>query len=263
VKFGIYSATALLCMSLAGCAALEPKSTITSKVDRGLEDILPAYTGLKAKVAVTDFDWNVGGSKTTVGIAGTEFSFSHQEQSAYAEGLKDMLATALLQSKRYRVLERQNIDSLKEEIALQEDGYTDSTGQQRGNVKGTDIVVIAAITGWAPGSKGSRGSLGGGLLGKATALVGAASASVRTSSMAMTIRIVDAATSELLASTTVETEAKDTNIGGALAALTGGGGLSGGLGSYSNTPMEKVIRSSILEATKYIAENTPQEYMRH
>ena len=79
----------------------------------------------------------------------------------------------------------------------------------------------------------------------------------------MDIRIVDSATTEVLAATRVEGVAKDVNVGAALSALTGGGNLGGALGGYAKTPMEKAIRTCIYEATKYIVENTPAEYMRH
>lgn len=250
---------------LSGCLqqALKPESKVVSKVDSGVEDALPPYAGPRARVAVTDFEWNAGGSKTTIGIGGADFSFSHQEEVAHTQALKDMLTTALVQSKRYRVLERSRINSVKSEVGLQEDGYTDSSGSKRGSVKGTDIIVVASITGWAPGSSGKGGSLGG-LLGKRTnALIGAVSGGVSKSAMAMDIRIVDARTTEVLAATSVETEATDRNFGAALTALTGSNALGGALGTYAKTPMEKVIRSSIVEATKYIVENTPQSYMKH
>ena len=93
--------------------------------------------------------------------------------------------------------------------------------------------------------------------------MGAVSGGYNKSTMAMDIRIVDAATTEVLAATRVEGVAKDINIGAALGALTGGGNLSGSLGGYAKTPMEKAIRSCIYEATKYIIENTPAEYMIH
>jgi len=250
-----------VCLPLTGCldSLVKPEAT----VDRGLEVQLPPYDGPRAKVAVTDFDWNIGSSKTTIGVAGTDFSFSQNEYAGYAEGLKDMLTTALVQSKRYRVLERQNIDSVKSEIALQEDGYTDDSGVQRGNVKGADISVIAAITGFDPGTKGASGSVGGLLGKKAGALLGAVSGGYKKSSMAMDIRIVDTATTEVLAATRVEGVATDVNIGGALGALTGVGSLGGSLGAFASTPMEKAIRTCIYEATKYIVAETPAEYMRH
>ena len=250
-----------LLVPLTGCldSLVKPEAS----VDRGLEEQLPPYDGPRAKAAVTDFEWSIGGSKTTVGIAGTEFSFSQNEYSGYAQGLKDMLTTALVQSKRYRVLERQNIDSVKTEIALQEDGFTDQSGIKRGQIKGADISVIAAITGWDPGTKGTSAKLGG-LLGKrAGALLGAVSGGYKKSSITMDIRIVDTATTEVLAATRVEGVATDVNIGGALGVLTGVGGFGGSLSSFASTPMEKAIRTCIYEATKYIVENTPSEYMKY
>lgn len=247
--------------SLAGC--LESMVKPEANVDTGIETQLPPYSGPRAKVAVTDFDWNVGTSQTTIGIAGTSVSFSSSEYAGISEGLKDMLTTALVQSKRYRVLERQNIDSVKSEIGLQEDGFTDATGIKRGAIRGADIAVIASVTGFDPGTSGTSGKIGGLLGGKASALMGAVSGGYNKSTMAMDIRIVDAATTEVLAATRVEGVAKDINVGAALGALTGGGNLSGSLGGYARTPMEKAIRSCIYEATKYIVENTPGEYMVH
>lgn len=255
----------LLCLpvvfSLSGCldSLVKPEAS----VDTGLETQLPAYTGPRAKVAVTNFEWKVGGRKTTVGIGGTDISFSQNEYEGISSGLKDMLTTALVQSKRYRVLERQNIDSIKSEIGLQEDGFTDATGVERGAVKGADIAVIAAVTGFDPGTSGAKGKVGGLLGGTAGALLGAVSGGYNKATMAMDIRIVDLATTEVLAATRVEGIAKDVNVGAALGALTGAGSLGGSLGGYAKTPMEKAIRTTIYEATKYIVENTPGEYMRH
>lgn len=246
---------------LSGC--LESMVKPEASIDPGLETQLPAYSGLRAKVAVTDFDWSVGSNQATIGIGGTKLSFSSSEYAGISEGLKDMLTTALVQSKRYRVLERQNIDSVKSEIGLQEDGYTDSTGVKRGAVQGADIAVIASVTGFDPGSSGGSGKIGGLLGKKASALMGAVSGGYKKSSMAMDIRIVDSATTEVLAATRVEGVARDINIGAALGALTGGGDLSGSLGGYAKTPMEKAIRSCIYEATKYIVDNTPAKYMIH
>jgi len=263
-KVSKYAFTVAVATLLTGCLAsvVKPESSVTSKVGGGLEDILPPYDGPRAIVSVADFQWQTNTSKTTIGIGGTDFSFQHEDQVAHSDALTAMLSTALVQSKRFRVLERAKIGEIKKEIALQEDGYTDSTGQKRGNVAGADLQIIAVITGWEPGSSGKSGGLTAGLLGKrASAIVGAVSGSVKKSSMAMDIRIVDAATSELLAATSVETVATDTNFGGALGALTGGGNMGAGLSSYSNTPMEKAIRSGILEATRYLAENTPKNRM--
>ncbi len=100
------------------------------------------------------------------------------------------------------------------------------------------------------------------MLGSASAMFGAVSGSMKKSSMAMDIRLIDAETSEILAATNVSAEATDVNFGGALAAIGGGGAMGGGLSSYSDTPMEKVIRQCILESIKYITDNTPSRYLQ-
>ena len=123
---------------------------------------------------------------------------------------------------------------------------------------------MGAVTGWDPATSGAGGGLGGGgLLGKAGVIIGGIKGVFKKSSMAMDIRIVDTHTSEVLAATRVEGEAKDVNIGGFLGGFGGSGGMAGGLGGFARTPMEKAIRSCMYNAVKYITENTPKEYMKH
>ncbi len=255
-----------LLLALNSCMQMEKSVEPKASVDTGLEQLLPPYNGPKARIAVADFEWKVGGGSTTkisgFGM-GQGITIQHSEYDGYTTGLRDMLTTALVQSGRYRVLERQNLQSLKEEMSLARTGYTDKSGVKKGGIKGADLLIMGAITGWEPGTSGTGGGLGGGYLGKAAAIWGAISGSVKKSKMAMDIRIVDTHTSEVLAATRVEGEAKDVNFGAALGALTGSGGMGGGLGSYAKTPMEKAIRTCIYEAVKYIVAHTPKEYMKY
>ena len=236
-----------------------------AKTDTGEEMGLPPYSGPRARVAVADFEWKVGGSgsSTTMSIGGQTIEVSHSQRSGYTTGLRDMLTTAMVQSKRYRVLERQNLGSLQQEMSLGNSGYTDKSGIKKGGIKGADLLIMGAVTGWEPGTSGGGGALGGGLLGKAGALFGAARGAYKKSSMAMDIRIVDTHTSEVLAATRVEGVAKDVSLGGFLGAFGGSGGMAGGLGGFAKTPMEKAIRTCLYNATKYIVENTPQQYMKY
>lgn len=254
----------LVLFSVSGCmeSMVKPEAT----TDTGAEMALPPYSGPRARVAVADFEWKVDESSRTtkIGFGGQTMTISSSESSGYTTGLRDMLTTALVQSKRYRVLERQNLGSLKDEMALSGSGYTDKSGITKGGIKGADLLVMGAITGWEPGTSGGGGGLGGGgMLGQASALFGAVRGAYKKSSMAMDIRIVDTQTSEVLAATRVEGVAKDVNLGAALAGLGGSGGMGGALGGYAKTPMEKAIRTCLYNATKFIAENTPQEYMKY
>jgi len=248
----------------SGC--MESMVKPTAKTDTGEEMQLPPYSGPRAKVAVAKFGWEVGGDSSTTkisGFGGQSYTVTHERNSGYMTGLKDMLTTAMVQSKRYRVLERMNVDALKEEMQLTGQGYADKSGIKKGGIKGADLLVMAAITGWEPGTSGGGGGLGGGMLGKASAMFGAARGAFKKSSMAMDIRIVDTSTSEVLAATRVEGEGKSVDMGAGLLALTGSGGMGGGLGGFAKTPMEKAIRTCIYNAVKYITENTPQQYMKY
>lgn len=258
----------LACFALTSSGCLESMVKPTAKTDTGLEQQLPPYSGPRAKVAVAKFQWKVGGKGSTTRISGfgRGITITHEE-TGYMTGLRDMLTTALVQSKRFRVLERQDLDALKQEMELSGQGYTDRSGIKKGRIKGADLVILAAITGWEPGSSGGGGGLGAaglfGKAGKAIAALGAIGGAFKKSSMAMDIRIVDASTSEVLAATRVEGVAKDVNLGAALGAIGGSGGMGGGLSGFAKTPMEKAIRTCIYEAVKYIVANTPKKYMKY
>ncbi len=260
-------------LTLAGCQSVsgitESQSSVESERDTSIADALGPYDGAKARIALADFQWKVGdqggGSVSISGLPGTgEGGVTiSQENQGYMTGLEDMLTTGLVQSKRYRVLERSQLEEVQAEQNLGASGQVDeATAAQVGNIAGADILIVAAVTGWDPNTGGgSVGGGGGGMLGQASAVFGAVSGSMKKSSMAMDIRLIDSETAEILAATNVSAEATDVNFGGALAAIGGGGAMGGGLSSYSDTPMEKVIRQCILESIKYITQNTPERYL--
>lgn len=249
---------------LSGCVGLESSVKPTAKTDTGEEMMLPPYNGPKARVALGKFEWKVGGSgyRTKVSVGGQE-SMTITTEREYMSGLEDMLTTALVQSKRYRMLERVDLDVVKSEQNLTKQGYTDKSGKKKGGFKGADLIVVAAITGWEPGTSGTSGGGGGGLFGLPGMIFAGAAGAVKKGSMAMDIRIIDTDTGEIINATRVEGESKSIDVGGALLAFTGGGALGGGLSSFAKTPMEKAIRTCIYNAVKFTVENTPQKYFKY
>lgn len=252
----------LLMIFLSNCATLESITQPKAKVDVGLQEQLPPYTGPKARIAVASFEWKVGttGGTTTIRGLGDQPITITQEQSGIMGGLRDMLTTVLIQSGRYKVLERQQLSAIQEEIALGERGYAEKkTAVKRGKIKGADLLVVAAVTGWDPGVAGTGGGVGLGTTGFLGAIAGA----FKKSAMAMDIRIIDTSTSEVLAATRVEGEARDVSLGGLVGGLLGNVALGGALGGYSKTPMEKAIRICMYEAVKYIISTTPSQYLKY
>lgn len=239
-------ASAVILMGCSAAGGITSSQTgASARSDTTLQDELGPYDGPRPRIAVADFQWKAGSG----------------DRSAMS-GLEDMLTTTLVQSQRYRVLERSQLEAIQSEQALGASGEADAaTAAQQGAITGADILIVAAVTGWEPNTSGGSVGGGGGMFGEAGALIGGLAGSQNTSSMAMDIRLIDADTGEVIAANNVTAEANDVDLGAALGGITGGAFGGGSLGSYANTPMEKVIRECIFESTLYIVDNTPSRYL--
>lgn len=236
-----------LCLILTiGCVpSAGTKATVTS--GQGGPSIneaqMEAYDGPKARIAVAQFT-----NKTA--------DASRWWSPAIGDGMSDQLTTALFNTNRYIVLERQTLGSVIAEQDLGASGrIKQGTQAAIGEIEGAELLVVGAITefsGNSAGGGGGIGGIGGGLLG---GIVGG----FEKAHMAIDVRVIDAKTSRILAATSVEGEATNVKLGGGLA----GGALAAGLGGWKNTPMEKAMRICIQRATEFIASKTPQRYYRH
>jgi curli biogenesis system outer membrane secretion channel CsgG len=235
----------LLAFTFIGCASMTQP---TAQVDNNAgTQPLPPYSGPKARIAVADFEVKAAKAYGEIG-----------------SGLREMLVTALMNSGRFRVVERQALNAVMQEQELSASGaaQTGAGGPERGKIKTADIIITAAVTEFEPQASGGSagiggyGGVGGGILG---GLIGGA---LNKAHMALDIRIVDTSTSEVLAATRVQGQASDI-AGGLMTGFFGSWGLGGGLSAYANTPMEKAIRVCIIEAVKYITQTTPPEYYKY
>jgi len=208
-------------------------------------EAMPAYNGPKARIAIADFDVKAANASREIGT-----------------GLKDMLATALVNSNRFRVVERQVLNAIMQEQELASSGAAQPGGIARGQIKTADILVTAAVTEFEPRASGGSAGLGGGG-GVGRGVLGAVlGGSMNNAHMALDIRVIDTSTSEILAATRVEGKATDVQ-GGILGGFVGNWGLGAGLSGYANTPMEKAIRACIIEAVKYISQQVPANYYKY
>lgn len=207
-----------------------------------------AYNGPKARIAVARFENKTADSQNWY-------------SPSIGDGMADMLTTALVNSGRYIVLEREALDDVMGEQDLGASGRVRSdTAAAIGEIEGAELLIVAAVTEFDGNSGGTSGSLGGSRIGRA---FGALSGGSRSAHMAIDLRVVDATTSRVLAATSVEGEARDFNIGGALAGYTGSYALGGSLSSWKNTPREKALRQVIGEAVNYVISVTPPAMMRY
>jgi curli biogenesis system outer membrane secretion channel CsgG len=234
----------LLVIGIIGCASLmQPTAQVDNTAGAAA---LPPYSGPKARIAVADFD--VKAAKATFEIG---------------SGLREMLVTALINSNRFSVLERQALSAVMQEQELSASGAAQTGGgPQRGKIKTADLIVTAAVTEFEPQASGGRAGIGGGGGIGSGILGGLLGAALNKAHMALDIRIVDTSTSEVLAATRVQGQAADI-AGGIMGGFLGSWGLGGGLSAYANTPMEKAIRICIIEAVRYISQTTPANYYKY
>jgi len=197
--------------------------------------------GPKARVAVTKFEDKSARGSEEIG-----------------NGMAEMLANALFATNRFIVLERQSLDDVIREQDLGASGRVRTeTAAPIGEIEGADLLIEGTITEFEPGTSGAEGGLGG-ILSRHSGVVGGIFGGVKTSHVAMIVKVIDAKTGRRLASEQVEGKATDIEGLGNMS----GSRLAGSLGGYSKTPMEKAIRVSIEEAVKLVVAKTPSQYYR-
>lgn len=238
----------LFVLNFAMAQVIKPKARTTPSggptIDQAQQE---DEMGPKARVAVTRFE-----DKSAKG------------SSAIGTGMAEMLSNALFATNRFIVLERQALDDVLQEQDLGASGRVkQQTAARIGEVEGADLLIMGTITEFEPGTAGAGGGAGGiiplpGRGGHIARGIGGIAGGIKTSHVAMIIKVVDARTGRRLASEQVE--GKATDIGG----MTGMGSwaLAGAFGGYSKTPMEKAIRICINEAVRVIETKTPKEYYR-
>jgi curli biogenesis system outer membrane secretion channel CsgG len=104
---------------------------------------LPAfnYSGKKIPIVVMDFETRVPGHGWRVG-----------------QGASDMLITALVKTKKYRVYERNRLKSIMKEQKLQMSGAVDmSTAVQIGKLVGAKYIITGAVTEYGVAKSGAHG----------------------------------------------------------------------------------------------------------
>ncbi|MEQ8859721.1 MAG: CsgG/HfaB family protein [Pseudomonadales bacterium] len=185
-------------------------------------------------------------------------------RAGVGDGMADQLTTALVSTGCFKVVDRQNLKGVMDELGLQNSGAVDSSTASRvGKLVGADIIVTAAITEFEDGTSGSSARGGGGAFGRIGGIIGGIAGATKKAQMAVDLRITDVQTSEILGATAVRGEATDVEAGALLGAVVPGAGGIGALESWENTPRGAALRQVIEGAVVAIREMVPEAYYRH
>lgn len=271
MKFPAYTASlaiATLTLLLGGCAT-------TAKVTAGQSGATiaeaQAYRGPRARIAVgpiIDKTGDAGRRSLSYQLTNLRTRSSQYQDMSVANvvsGIRDLLTTALFNSNRYIVLDREDIKDVLVEQDFSASGRVgDQTRVPIGQIEGADLLVIGALTAFDPGISG--GAIPIPIPLNRQGDLGVLDLSFKRSYVAMDLRVIDVRTSRIVA--TVAVEGKATNFG---AGLTGfararhGGiriGLPITLRGFTNTPVEEAISKMVDAAVADLIKNTPDAYYR-
>jgi curli biogenesis system outer membrane secretion channel CsgG len=173
----------------------------------------------KKRVAVLDFDYGTVRSYVTA-IWGSD--------QDVGKGVADLLVQKLVQDGKYRVIERKQLDKiLAEQNFSNSDRADPSTAAKIGRVLGVDAIIVGSITKFGRDDKST--TVGGGGYGLGRFGLGGVQKRDAKAVCAVTARLIDTSTAEILAAVTGNGESKR---GGASLVGAGGGGGSGGAGAF-------------------------------
>jgi len=204
----------------------------------------------RASIAISRFDNKVRSWRTySAGIG---------------DGMADQLTTALVSTGCFKVVDRQNLKGVMDEIGLQNSGAVDpATASKIGKLVGADIIVTAAVTEFTDNSGGSKSKGGGIGAGRLGGVLGALKSGTKKAHMAADIRITDVQTSEILGATAVKGTATDSSAGVLVGAVVPGAAGLGALESWDNTPRGAALREVIENSVTALRTMIPQGYYRH
>jgi curli biogenesis system outer membrane secretion channel CsgG len=163
-------------------------------------------------------------------------------------GVSAMLNTALAESGRFIVVERNALSQVLTEQQLAAKGVSTGTAApQTGNVIPAQYLVVGSVSEFGTSDSGSGVSLGGGLT---SALTGGLSLNRTKGAVAFDLRVVNTRTGAAEASFKIRKEVSTTSVG----LTTNYRGIALGGNQFFSTPLGIATRDAMTEATTKIAE---------
>lgn len=260
------AACLLAALLLAGCA---PSATVTKGGGASISEAQgEAYDGPKARIAVGGIlDKSGSGTKSLSGqLAILARRGAGMEANAVTGGIRDMITTALFQSNRFIVLERDAIgDALLEQEFSASGKVGETTTIPTGQIEGAELLVVGAITGFDAAAAG-----GGGFpipipINRGRDVV-VLDIEVRKAFVSMDLRVIDVRTGRVVSTVAVEGAARKFGAGLSGFARTRYGGavrIPTLLRGFANTPVEKAISEMVDAAVTHVVEKTPPVYFHN
>jgi curli biogenesis system outer membrane secretion channel CsgG len=208
---------------------------------------LPTFAQ-KKRVAILNFDYGTVQSSSSA-IFGQNIDVG--------KGISDMLVEKLVEDGKYSVIERNALDKvLAEQNFSNSDRADPTTAAKIGRILGVDAVILGSVTQFGRDDKST--TVGGSGIGGITGRFGIGGVQKRNAKavVAVTARMVDTSTAEILAAATGNGESARSG-----ASLLGAGGGGGSAGSGTLDMSSKNFGDTILGEATHQAVNSLAEQL--
>jgi curli biogenesis system outer membrane secretion channel CsgG len=197
------------------------------------------------------------GQQTRPTVALLDFDFGTVQRwwsgnQDIGQGIADMMVDELVNDGSYRIIERKRLQEILAEQNFSNSERADPTAKtvaQLGKVLGVKYLIVGSVTKF--GTEESKKSVGGGAFGGGRFGIGRVGTNKGKANVAITARIIDVTTGEIMASARGEATSKRSGL------LLGGGG-GGGAAAVGNIEFgSSDFRDTILgEATEAAVKDT-------
>jgi curli biogenesis system outer membrane secretion channel CsgG len=258
----------LLALLLTGCA---PSATVTKGGGATIgEAQTEKYDGPKARITVGKIIDKSGTNKQSLTyqlafLARRSSGEAPPDANGVLSGIRDMLTTALFQSNRYVVLERESISDVLLEQEFSASGRVGETSRiPAGQIEGAEWLVIGAITGFDAAATGGVGFPIPIPLNKRGDMA-IMDVQYRKGYASMDLRVIDTRTARIVASVAVEGSSHKFGaaVSGIASTSSGSVRLPVILRGFTNTPAERAISEMVDAAVANIVEKTPPVYFHY
>lgn len=249
---------------LAGCSST---ADVTRGEGLGIAEIqAEAYDGPKARIAVGRIIDKTSGKNSLASRIGLLLGDDHQLSAQdFLSGVRDLLTTAVFQSGRYIVLEREHLkDVMVEQEFASSRRAGDDTVLPLDQLEGVDLLLVGALTGLDAGESGGIAFPIPVPLGNDRKNWGVVDVEMRTAAASLDLHVIDVTTGRIVAAIAVEGKARKFGAAwaGVFSSRHGYVRLPGLLSVFENTPVEKALGNMVDAAVQTLVEKTPAEYYR-
>jgi len=218
------------------------KSIVAKNAKRLVQVRWGEYAGKKIRIGVLEADNESGAGSYQVSGAFGQYSNNMNEVPVNA--IDALLTDALTQSGRFRVLTRTELGDVLDEQDLGDSGRVAKPSAAKiGKVLGAQYLVQVSVNSYEANVSGKKGGLGG--FGRKLRAIGGVTGGKNKSAVQMTFKLIDAETSEVVASEVVDSKISDLSLGLGATVWGGSGALGGFFSGYSKTPVGQAVMATV------------------